>query len=152
MRHLAEHDQLTGLYNRHALYQSQQDYQNNILVMLDIDFFKEVNDSYGHLVGDETLCTLAKKLEEVFSHRQNNLIYRLGGDEFLIVIKNTTEKDVIKKLNELVKPIPTDYGFNFTLSTGYTICNTNTFRDNLERADEALYYVKQHGRNNYYRG
>ena len=85
LRYLARHDQLTGLYNRHMMAEIIND-DPSIVIILDIDNFKSINDTYGHSAGDEALCTMAGRLEAVFWRRERDQIFRLGGDEFLVVM------------------------------------------------------------------
>ncbi len=151
---LAEHDALTGLYNRHKLIsfenelKSKTDNQSNIYyILIDLDNFKQVNDKYGHNNGDKVLIKVAKSLESIFFHKTNNLVFRYGGDEFLIITRNVDEQDLIPLLIDANKPI------EVVLDDGSTIKIQTSigYSDTINKADEALYYVKNNGRNSYHK-
>ena len=123
--------------------------QQHVLAMLDIDHFKKVNDSYGHLLGDEVLILISRLLKE--SLRDRDLIFRFGGEEFVLMITDCSPDQAELTLSRLVQNIAS-HEFpqqgNITVSIGYCIIDTDVNYDLLlERADKALYYVKSHGRN-----
>lgn len=96
---LAEHDSLTGLYTRNYfnewIAQMSKNVKNttkDVLIIMDIDDFKKINDRYGHIHGDEVLQFVGKKMRETF--RENDLLVRFGGDEFLIVLNNIDIENV----------------------------------------------------------
>lgn len=167
----SERDKLTGLLNRQtfdrkikSLMESQISNRfkpistNDIrkrkssecswLAIIDIDYFKQVNDTYGHVCGDEVLLTLAQKLTAFF--RTSDLIFRFGGEEFVIVFEPTTEENITARLNELQNYIrSSSFPFveHLTLSVGYTRMSPYEFPTSvIECADKALYYAKEHGR------
>ena len=150
LRYIAQHDQLTGLYNRHMLNELLQRDDPAILILMDINFFKSINDTYGHKVGDDALRVLSRRLEEVFYHKQNDLIFRLGGDEFLVVLLDADEQRAIECMEELQKEIRFDE-IAFTVSIGYSV-NRDDLKAALKAADEALYRVKKNGRKGYLKG
>ncbi len=102
---LAEHDALTGLYNRHKLNfiteELKKSKETAYFVLMDLDNFKDVNDTYGHSNGDRALVAFAKRLESVFFHKTHNIVFRLGGDEFLVVVTHTEEKQLISSLHSV---------------------------------------------------
>ena len=148
LQYLARHDQLTGLYNRHMMAEIVND-DPSAIIILDIDNFKGINDTYGHEAGDEALCSLAGRLEAVFWQPQRDLVFRLGGDEFLVVMKDASEEEVKDRLNKLCEPIrfTTDDNrlITFTVSAGYAFCDGD-YKAAMKKADEALYSVKNGGK------
>ncbi len=155
----ANYDFLTGLYNRRFLEQRflVEDFDIAYIVIVDIDFFKKVNDTYGHLCGDYVLKEVSQLLRNTF--RPVDDVCRWGGEEFMVYIRNAKELDVEKKLNKTRELIESklfeyhDESFNITASFGYSqiIHNENYSVENIneyvEMADNALYYAKQTGRN-----
>lgn len=160
---LSNRDHLTKVYNRRyfaefsAKMLSLSIREKNPLgiISLDIDFFKKVNDKYGHSVGDEVLVTLAKKLEE--NIRQSDIVARFGGEEFVILTYNSN-LEVLEKISEKIRKvienleIDTAKGvLKITASFGIAIYEEQ--KDNLsiesvlKRADDALYLAKNSGRN-----
>jgi len=152
-------DSLTNLYNhaeikRHIKVESSRASRNSkplSLVMLDIDLFKNVNDSYGHIVGDQVLKTLALLLSD--SLRRTDLVGRYGGEEFLILMPDTdakSAKEVIEWLLEKFTAI-SNYGeahFSCSFSAGIAEFKGGDATDNtLQQADQLMYEAKEHGRN-----
>ena len=150
LRYIAQHDQLTGLYNRHMLSELLKRDIDAILIIMDVNFFKTINDTYGHDTGDEALRVLAQRLEEIFYHKQNDLIFRLGGDEFLVVTLDTDEERAKECMEQLIKPISMGE-ITFTVSVGYAV-NDGDIKTGLKAADNALYLVKKNGRKGYLKG
>ena len=157
MKQLATTDNLTGLDNR---YQANKELDTKItqfyryndhfaLLMIDIDYFKGVNDNFGHDVGDYVLQELSTVITEQI--RQNDHFSRWGGEEFLIVLPKISLKeayDVADKIRSLIE----NYSFkdidSLTLSIGVTIMqNKDTKASILKRVDDALYEAKNEGRN-----
>ncbi len=169
---LSNTDNLTSLYNRHYL-QSIIDTEianvqrnffemknDNYLVamIIDIDFFKKVNDSYGHFAGDEVLKEVASLIEE--SIRESDSLIRWGGEEFLVLLRNFNLRDIpeftelIRKKIEQKVIVIDDVKLNITCSIGYSHypfmandINAYKWKDVLELADIALYTAKENGRN-----
>ncbi|MBP7551831.1 MAG: GGDEF domain-containing protein [Spirochaetes bacterium] len=144
-------DALTGIYNRQYV---ETFIENSTppfsLLMIDTDHFKEINDTYGHLVGDEIIKYIAR--ESVNNVRSEDVVGRWGGDEFVIVFKQR-EKDnslyVAEKVrNAIKKPYSIDgLNFNITLSMGlYTAENKEENKIIFKKADDALYVSKENGR------
>lgn len=156
LQSLAEIDKLTGLYNRVKLdyvlpqeLNRAQRYSDSVgILILDIDFFKKVNDTYGHLVGDQVLINVAKTLK--YNLRTSDYLFRWGGEEFLIICLNITQTDLLNLANKIRIKIAQehfkDVG-NVTISIGATLNNSvDTIESILSRADDALYEAKNTGR------
>ena len=143
----ASTDRLTGLANRNYLkynteekdWLSMKQYQS--LAVFDIDRFKNVNDSMGHLKGDEILRQVAKLAKEVVG--ENGQVGRWGGDEFLILLKTDT-KSGYRICEELCKRI--ESATRVTISVGIC-CLENSLENSFYKADERLYQAKGRGRN-----
>ncbi len=172
---MATHDSLTGLLNRRALYDQlgaelERASHGRVplsVIMFDIDHFKKVNDTYGHLVGDKVLCLVTKKIEK--NLRPYDWVGRWGGEEFLVVMRQTTEEEAVK-IAERIRTSIAEIRFDFTkdvedlrvyVSGGVGVAgpgrvapgepapdSENWDMDDLvHRADMALYRAKQSGRN-----
>lgn len=154
---LAVTDKLTGLYNRHKIdeiLENQKEFSNRYdntfgIILLDIDHFKKINDTYGHAFGDIVLKTFAKILKE--NSRTTDFVGRWGGEEFLIVIPQANTESLVKIAN-ILKEIIENYDFfemkKVTASFGVTLYKKNeTVDTTLIRVDEALYQAKEKGRN-----
>lgn len=154
---LSKKDKLTNLYNRAKLdillekeLQTFERYEtNSSIIMLDIDYFKSINDNYGHLIGDKVLVQIASILRS--NTRITDFVGRWGGEEFLIICPNSdienTEK-VATKLKDVLEF--SDFGMkkNVTASFGISSYKENDTVDTLlQRADNALYNAKENGRN-----
>ena len=147
-------DWLTKLYNRRCLY----DYMDKInknksigIIMLDIDDFKEINDKYGHNIGDEALIYVSRVIKEIC---EDCFIARLGGDEFIIIIEDIDkEQNVCNKANEIIDKIKEDNlkeqrEYEIKLSLGIMLeRNNNNVEELIRRADLALYKAKENGKN-----
>ena len=163
LKEMTLRDPLTNLYNRRyfesiieeLMSLSIREKESLCLIMLDIDKFKNINDSYGHDIGDEVLKRLADNLLNLL--RQSDVITRIGGEEFAIVFPNTsidgaykTSEKIRKAVENLEIKIKENILINFTVSIGITIFDDNTDKDVhsiLKRADIALYEAKDTGRN-----
>lgn len=153
---LAETDKLTGLFNREKFDQYlinliSTDNQSNThlsILLLDVDHFKKINDSQGHLEGDKLLQGLAAILQSRM--RPNDLLARWGGEEFVIVLPDTkveNAKDFAEHLRAYVEQ-NTVVSINVSVSIGVTQLVANDSVDTLlSRADQALYKAKNEGRN-----
>ena len=156
-------DALTGLYNRRAfneklpqLLDKSSHYQRRaitvtptIYVMLDIDHFKKINDSQGHLFGDEVLLLLAQQMNESF--RENDLLFRYGGEEFAMVLMDIEADQAQQTLDRFRERIA-KHAFpsvkQVTVSIGYTLFDQRLTLDQLiTQADIALYHCKATTRN-----
>ena len=160
----AQTDVLTGLHNKATsqimiseyLKQSGLQSRNQALLIVDIDGFKEVNDHFGHLFGDAVIADLARCIKSSF--RQSDIVGRIGGDEFIVLFKNIAKKEVIvKKAKELLQLLQRKYTsgnitYEVSASIGIVLSplyGTN-FNDLFQKADRALYHVKENGKNNFY--
>lgn len=157
----ARNDGLTGLYVRRyflerltAEIQRSKRYKLQFsLCMIDIDFFKAVNDTYGHLMGDKVLCALARIFVDCVP--PGGLVGRYGGEEFVVMIPNTNLTEVAhvaREIHRLVgqKEFPAgDTSFHVTVSIGIGTFpyDGETPEALISAADKALYWVKEHGRN-----
>ncbi|TGY44248.1 GGDEF domain-containing protein [Clostridium sartagoforme] len=156
-------DSLTGVYNREACEKLVMEYLNEkdvslycAFIIIDIDYFKQINDRLGHKVGDDLLVDFSKILKESFSNK--DIISRLGGDEFIVFIKDIEENNIrsieetLKKVCKLMdKEIEyNDINQRISLSLG---CVMTKFKMNFNKlytiADETLYEVKRNGKNGY---
>ncbi|MBO5488533.1 MAG: diguanylate cyclase [Eubacterium sp.] len=147
-------DPLTKLLNRRACMTSVEECWENgglSVVMADIDYFKKVNDTYGHDKGDEVLCYVASVLEEEL--KEKGIIARWGGEEFLMVYRGNDEEayEEMKKISEKIFA-KVFYGkeneFHISMTFGIARQQKNeNFEETAKRADELLYYGKEHGRN-----
>ena len=164
MEHLREsslRDAMTGLYNRRFLEEyittlvaaSQRRKNPFAVLMLDLDYFKQVNDTFGHEAGDKVLKTLAEILAK--SVRTSDLVIRYGGEEFLIVLMDTGAEDAVKiaekiraKVEETKIPLPGTV-LQKTISIGISEfpADADTFWQVVKYADVALYEAKSQGRN-----
>lgn len=158
---LAEHDTLTGLYNRYSfeealqlsILQKARDNTKLALTLFDLDNFKFINDNYGHHIGDEILIQVSQRVSDCL--RGNEVFARLGGDEFAIILSNLHTIDnatrVTKRiLNSLDEPFNiSGIVINMTASIGIAIYPDNTLNANelLKHADIAMYRSKKLGRN-----
>ena len=161
---MAQHDPLTGLYNRHKLYEITHDSVvlrsggTVVFILADINLFKQINDTYGHSAGDHALKTLAARLERIFPRKKKDLIFRLGGDEFLVIMLDTDEAQARQCMEQMLQPVHAEYesgnSFDITLSVGYSICTDGDVDSKIymKAADEALYRVKKNGRHGFLRG
>ncbi len=161
---LAHYDILTQLPNRlyfqeyvkHAIDRSKHNNSMFALLYLDLDNFKTVNDSLGHTIGDGLIQEVAKRLKKTI--RDSDTISRQGGDEFLVLIEDITDKDIVKKvaqkiLDEISKPYNiANHILHTTFSIGiafYPDDGTN-FQELLQYSDLAMYEAKKSGRNRYH--
>lgn len=167
----SERDSLTGLLNRKtfdekfskmATYvaptdgapqegaerRSSGEIREQWLAVVDIDHFKRVNDTFGHLYGDEVLILVANLLRASF--RAHDRIFRFGGEEFVILLRSTTLDDA-RKIFERFRTSVEQYNFpqvgQVTVSLGFVSITAETPVVILGHADQALYYAKTHGRN-----
>ena len=156
----AERDSLTKLYNKatmqhkidFALAESSKTGLSCVMLIVDLDNFKVVNETYGHLYGDAVLCEVTSRIKAVFS--DTDLIGRVGGDEFIVFLTDVPSFDFVQEkaeavCNALRGPIQFDSrGFSLTCSIGIAVSPQNgmVFKTLYERADEALYTAKTEGK------
>ncbi|NOQ29566.1 MAG: diguanylate cyclase [Helicobacteraceae bacterium] len=160
---LALLDPLTKLYNRRYLTKisenmldlSKREKQDLSIIILDIDKFKNVNDTYGHQVGDDVIVTLSNKLIE--QQRKSDIICRYGGEEFVILLPNTSVEGaaiVAEKIRQDIEALVIKLEVNkeLKISASLGISQIDVKKENnielaLKRADKALYKAKGSGRN-----
>ncbi|WP_299181416.1 bifunctional diguanylate cyclase/phosphodiesterase [uncultured Neptuniibacter sp.] len=162
MEKMAYYDPLTELGNRRnfrrALDQHLQDTPEegySALLLLDLDHFKQINDTMGHEAGDALLTTIAGRLN--FCTRNRTSVFRLGGDEFTLIFHNCMEKQqIIERANEVLNLLsqPLQIGaheIRVTVSIGITLIGVDSLdaSDLLRNADLAMYYAKKQGRNTF---
>lgn len=149
-------DKLTNVYNRHKLDMELNTQENNFkrynqpfgIVLVDIDDFKCVNDTYGHLVGDRVLVAIAYLLQKHI--RKTDILGRWGGEEFLIIVPQATQQDlfeVARKLKDCIQNHDFDLQKQITASFGLTLYEKD-LTTLLKNADDALYKIKKSGKNN----
>ena len=161
--HLAHHDQLTGLPNRlflaaympDAIEEARRSGSLLAVLFLDLDRFKHINDSRGHETGDKLLKTVAQRLRATV--RAQDVVVRMGGDEFVVVLKNVAGKeqisDMASRINEaLSAPVVVDgWQLVTTVSIGVSIYprDGTDMGELLRHSDTAMYQAKDRGRNNF---
>lgn len=163
---LAATDRLTGLGNRLGFEQQLTDLMERsyrekgyrfTLLMMDLDYFKQVNDTFGHKAGDEVLVQVARRLEQVV--RRSDFVGRLGGDEFVILLDETVDRTIVEKiLNKIIaavgEPIKVADGALARVGTSLgavVFDDPNVSHEELvRRADEAMYAAKRAGRNTFH--
>ncbi|MDC9728170.1 MAG: diguanylate cyclase [Methyloprofundus sp.] len=163
IKRVAHYDELTGMLRRQPAKTQFESYiasnpsLNVGFVMMDLDGFKQINDSYGHLAGDQVLSIVAERLFKCV--RTSDIVCRLGGDEFLIIIMNDNDvnlkQDIASKLlNRISQPISLegDELVSVGVSIGITdlqLSNTKNFDKLIKDADKVMYQVKKNGKSNY---
>jgi len=163
LQELSVTDPMTKLYNRRyfsdlSLELVELTKRNNhelSLIMLDIDKFKNVNDTYGHDVGDEVIVDLATTLAN--EKRKTDIAFRIGGEEFVLLLPNTSSDGaeiLAQKIRKIIESSAVNLDDNqqlkYTISLGVSIFNINKdidLQSVVKRADEALYEAKETGRN-----
>ena len=156
----ALHDPLTGLFNRRYLIEFFQREQARALrertslalAMIDLDHFKRLNDSHGHLVGDEVLQAVAQHLQD--NLRSTDAVFRIGGEEFLLILPDAELDEAVSRVDGLraqlaASPLPTRAGaLSVTLSAGVALWpnHGHTLEELMQAADRALYQAKRDGR------
>lgn len=156
-------DNLTGLWNRyylkhyfkHDINRVVRDQHPVVIAMLDLDFFKRINDEYGHHIGDECLIALANELSSFFK-RASDVVARTGGEEFLVIMENVRFEQadqILENLRQDIEALSIETSLaniQVTISIGFTFCHPNAetdFDEVIDIADKALYQAKEGGRN-----
>lgn len=156
-RDAARRDPLTNVYNRVTFRSEVEAYmttpgetREGVLILVDVDDFKRINDRFGHMEGDKALKRVTTLLKNVF--RNDDLIGRLGGDEFMVFLKGTIQRSVLEKrlqafmdalLEDEKEPITCSAGIMYVKSIGFS------FDESVCQADMALYKSKRTGKNNF---
>ena len=155
----ADHDSLTGVFNRRIFEQNVKEQlaisgnKLHALMIIDIDDFKKINDRWGHMTGDETLTLLSKKIVQCF--RNEDIVGRTGGDEFVVFMKDIpSAESAVRKADEICRIIRGPLGINtyegfVTCSIGISLygIDGHTYEDLFRKADMALYRAKERGKN-----
>jgi diguanylate cyclase (GGDEF)-like protein len=160
LHHLATTDPLTGALNRRRFFElAEQEFDRSnrynreiSIILFDVDHFKESNDAYGHVAGDQILKTIAQRFSE--NLRQLDIFGRYGGDEFIILLPETNSEQALQaaeRLHEVVtsEPVTTSRGtIPIQISIGVAnLENSEDIEALLIRTDQALYAAKETGRN-----
>jgi diguanylate cyclase (GGDEF)-like protein len=162
VKNMAIYDTLTGLHNRRYFeekleIEAQKCFCSNIplsLVMVDIDFFKKVNDTFGHTEGDQVLCKVSSLLKT--SVRKKDIVARYGGEEFILILPEARLEEsfvIAERIRRLVENTLFEVGkaqVNLTLSMGISNFPSHQVKSKeqlTEMADQALYDAKRGGRN-----
>ena len=158
LKALSERDTLTNLFNRRMLYKyinsaikaKQEEHIPFSLIMFDIDNFKQINDNFGHLIGDKVLKNLSSLIQAI--KRPNDEVFRFGGEEFIILLNNTAQTDAItlgKAVHKKISDFEDEEIGKITVSMGIVEYNCNETVDKLlNRVDKLMYAVKKSGKNN----
>lgn len=163
LRHLAHHDSLTGLPNRHFLFDQAADFfpkltgdVNSLAAFfIDLDGFKSINDSLGHAIGDELLKAAALRLQNVV--RKNDILVRLGGDEFMLLARNLSDMriadDIASQIVETLRATFSLQGRELRISASVGIAlypfDGTDIETLMKKADIAMYQAKSAGRDQY---
>lgn len=154
----AQRDPLTGLYNKSAIYsvidsciRENIDHTTQALMILDIDYFKSINDLYGHLTGDKVLSEVAKALKD--ATRSTDFVGRIGGDEFIIFLPEVINTAaVLKKADNILdairslRPFKDERHLTCSVGIAMNVSHETSYFDLYQAADEALYIRKNNGR------
>ncbi|MDR0305287.1 MAG: diguanylate cyclase [Chitinispirillales bacterium] len=157
----AQTDSLTGLYNHRSFFEMAKASTNRAVnerkslcaMMFDIDFFKQVNDTFGHLTGDQVISSIAALCRQIF--RKADIVGRYGGEEFAVILPETdieVAKEAAERVRKGVEEMRFEAGthlFSVSISAGVACLNEqcSTLGELIRRADEALYEAKNCGRN-----
>lgn len=160
--YLSRHDKLTGLYNRHYFKERLVDIldktdrynQDFSLVVFDLNNFKNINDTYGHSIGDEIIKAFANKLKNTF--RKSDLIARYGGDEFIGIFFETDKENIEKRISQMAFELETEpiniENNKLKISTSYGVAYYPSDAKDLEElfkvADKRMYEFKEKFKNN----
>ena len=154
----ANRDYLTKLYNRRYLFEAgnalfssaKRGHIQILIAMVDIDFFKRINDTYGHDIGDKAIVSVAQAITRHF--RTTDIVARMGGEEFCIVaVNNSSVEETMNRLRLDIEgmaiPLDDKESISLTVSIGVSTTLCNTLGEMINQADEALYKAKHSGRN-----
>jgi len=160
LEHKSRTDLLTGLLNKQTFEKEVREYVENhntegsCFVFLDMDHFKEINDRFGHSVGDQVIKETAKKIQLLFANF--DLVGRFGGDEFCVFVKEIPRDTLIDKLKFAVKKMEQEYAYEggvvkISASIGAAYCKKENigYKEFMDVADAAAYQAKDNGRNCY---
>ncbi len=157
LEYLSFHDNLTNLYNRHYFMSTLKDHFNHLLrqngisgiLMIDLDYFKKINDEYGHVIGDKILKQFSVILSKAL--RSGDVAARWGGEEFIVLLPETNKDQsmmLARRLTEAVEKHSFESNIDLTISVGVSqYKSSDSIESWIERADTALYQAKNDGRN-----
>lgn len=162
LKEQAERDALTKLFNKTSTQQLSTEYLEQreadalaALLVLDLDNFKSVNDSYGHLYGDAFLARVGSNLRKLF--RPSDIIGRIGGDEFLILLKDIPDEGLLRNrcqllletFRDLFSELAPALDISFSIGAALAPTHGTGYNELFQYADEALYLAKSKGKNGY---
>lgn len=160
LEHRSRTDSLTGLLNKNTFEKEVRDFveknptDNACFIFIDMDHFKDINDRFGHSVGDQVIKETARKIQLLFANF--DLVGRFGGDEFCVFVKDIPRETLIDRLKFAVKKMESEYPFNggvvkLSASIGAAYCKKSKvgYKELLDVADGAAYRAKDNGRNCY---
>lgn len=156
----ANRDALTGLYNREYFEQTANStlekgtLSTAAIIFVDIDDFKKVNDTLGHMVGDDVICSIAKRLLGTFRH--SDVVARYGGDEFVVFVNGISREDLTKRLQQLCDSFrfpyrndTVEYPVSTSIGAAMFPQDGEGYLQLLDHADSALYVAKRQGKNQF---
>ena len=158
----AERDSLTKLLNKQTAHEKVTQYLssspkdvNCVLMIIDVDHFKHVNDQYGHMVGDSVLTRCAEEIRRLF--RSVDIVARIGGDEFLVLMKDTSDRELVKArcsqlisaFRAILQPYLQAHTLSCSIGASFAPEHGTTYYDLFLAADRALYHAKGLGKNQY---
>ncbi|MFA5215909.1 diguanylate cyclase [Sulfuricurvum sp.] len=153
-------DFLTGLYNRRYFFSTVEPYFTEeaaldngfVTAMIDIDHFKNINDTYGHDIGDKVIVHFSEIVRSNVQH--HDIVSRFGGEEFCVLLKGNTKEEALSVFERITQtvamtPLMLEDGSEivFTISIGMVFTCENTLKDTINEADQRLYEAKKNGRN-----
>jgi len=158
LKDMAYFDYMTGVHNRRYFFENatktiihaKNANETISLAMLDIDKFKDINDRFGHDIGDEVIKALANKTLEIV--RENDIFARFGGEEFVLMLPNTklsNAVDIVEKIRKDIANCFVNQEIRFSISAGVVEMDLEkeTLEDMIKNSDEYLYKAKENGRN-----
>ena len=160
LQYNASYDFLTKIFNRKTYFEISEEIfelskrQNEpfSILLIDIDHFKRINDTYGHLIGDEVLKFVSSNISKLL--RKSDILGRYGGEEFIVTLPNTkldNAKTIAEKINKYIYDnhyVNETYNLQLSVSVGIAQIKKETnLTDLIHKADEALYKAKNYGRN-----
>ncbi len=157
LERMAYYDHMTNIYNRRYFFEIaestitllKRDKKPISIVMIDIDNFKSINDTYGHAMGDEVIKALPQKIIPCI--RESDILARFGGEEFILLLANSNRDNALivsQKIRSIIEDTSVN-GIKFTVSLGLSQINLDdvSLRDVIKKADEGLYQAKNSGKN-----
>lgn len=159
LQNRAEQDSLTKLLNKDAARKQAEEYfsryaaSGGALLILDLDNFKQINDSKGHLFGDTVLTKVAQEIRRIF--RGQDIVARIGGDEFMVIMRGVADRGLLeqrcRKLLQILSDAFRGYNLNLGCSIGIAMAPVHgqSYYELFQHADQALYQVKARGKNSF---